>query len=153
MIQNQPPPLPPSTPARRFTDGVQACETSIRRGLHVKGDLAAASLELAGSLEGSVVAQSLCHVREEGRVSGRITAGDVLVEGEVQGRIIARGKVELRARARVRADIEATTVAIAEGSFFDGRIHMPSGLGSPGLAFQEKRQAQRSSTPDEPQLD
>ena len=48
----------------------------------------------------------------------------VLVEGELLGDIVARGKVELGASARVKANIRAQAIAIADGCYFDGQIHM-----------------------------
>lgn len=143
MFKKQPPPEPPL--ARRFTDA--ACyATSIGPGLRIKGELIGAeSVELEGSFEGSLAVQGLCHLHERARVSGRIAAGDVLVEGEVEGRIFARGKVELSATARVRAEIRAHAVAIAEGSFFDGRIRMDGAEAPvPHTSFREKRRARRA---------
>ncbi len=82
---------------------------------------------------------------------GTVTASDAVIEGELQGHLVVRGRVELRATAKVRADVTARTVAIADGCFFDGRIHM-TGSGAPGqpTSFREWRRPwrrRRATTP------
>ena len=70
-------------------------------------------------------------------MTGEVIAGDAVIDGEVQGRLTATGRLELRARARVLADVEAGTIAIAEGCFIEGRIHMRgSTTGSQPTSFE-----------------
>ncbi len=147
-----PPPPPPVEPAappmpetRRFSD-TRAPATSIPVGVHVKGEIAGAdSVELAGTLEGPLVTEGFCHLRDSGRLQGRLSAGDVRIEGELEGQIEARGKVELGARSRVKAEIRARGIAIADGCFFDGAIHVEGGEG--WVTFQEKRKPRPPSAP------
>jgi cytoskeletal protein CcmA (bactofilin family) len=139
--QALPAPDPAATPARRFTDALPAFPTAFGPGIQVRGALTGSdSLEVAGRFEGSIEVDGLCHVAEGACVLGPLTAGDAIIEGEVQGRVTVRGRVELRASARVRGDVEARTVALADGCFFDGRIHM-TGREGPAVptTFQEKR--------------
>jgi len=135
------PPDPP--PARRFTDKV-AQGTVLLAGLRVRGSIAGEdSVEIAGALEGDLQIGGLCQVREGARVAGNIRARQVLIEGEVQGRRIqARERLELRSQARVRADLEAGSVALAEGCQFNGRIQMSDAV-TGATTFKEKR-AKRS---------
>jgi cytoskeletal protein CcmA (bactofilin family) len=108
--------------------------------VHVKGEISGAdSVELAGTLEGPLVTEGFCHVRDGGRMQGRLSAGDVRIEGEVEGQIEARGKVELGARSHVKAEIRARGIAIADGASFDGAIHVEGG--EAWVTFQEKRKA------------
>jgi cytoskeletal protein CcmA (bactofilin family) len=127
-----------ATPAaRRFSDPHEPT-TSIPEGLSIRGEVTGAeSVELLGSLDGPLTTEGFCHVHEQGSLRGRLVAGDVLVEGELQGGIEAKGKVELGAKARVKADIRARAIAIADGCFFDGQIHMEGG--EEQVRFQEKR--------------
>jgi len=126
-----------SPAARRFSDPHEPT-TSVPEGLTIRGELTGAeSVELLGTLEGPLTTEGFCHVHETGRLRGRLVATDVLVEGELQGDIVAKGKVELRAAARVKADIRARAIAIADGCFFDGQIHMEGG--EEHVRFQEKR--------------
>ena len=73
-------------------------------------------------------------------------AGDAGIEGELQGPLTVSGKVELRSTARVRGSIQAGSVALAEGCYFEGHIHMEAGPDGGGpTSFQEKRRP-RSDT-------
>jgi cytoskeletal protein CcmA (bactofilin family) len=132
-----PPPEP--VPSRRFTDR-QDHATIILEGLQVEGDVEGQdSVEIAGALRGNVRIEGLCRVRERGRVVGSIRARQVLIEGEVEGPTIeARERLELRSRARVRADLDAGSVALADGCEFHGRIEMRGGA-SGATTFTEKR--------------
>jgi cytoskeletal protein CcmA (bactofilin family) len=107
-------------------------------GLTIRGELTGAeSVDLHGTLEGPLTTEGFCRIHESGCLRGRLAAMDVVVEGELLGDIVAQGKVELGARARVKADIRARAIAIAEGCFFDGQIHMEAGLEH--VRFREKR--------------
>ena len=136
------PTSPETPPARRFTDIDRSQVTSIGPGLRLEGDLDGAdTLELAGKVEGSISVEGMCHLHPTARVVGPVAAGDAVVEGEVKGPLTVRGKLELRASARVEGDITAGSVALADGCFFEGHIHMEGGGGSgQPTSFQEKRQ-------------
>ena len=113
----------------------------VGQGLQIKGELTGAqALELAGAFDGPVSVAGLCHLHESARVVGAVTAGHAVIEGELQGSLTVRGKVELRSTARVRGSIRAESVALAEGCFFEGHIHMEADSETSGpTSFQEKR--------------
>ncbi len=123
--------------ARRFSDPHEAT-TCVPEGLTIRGELSGAeSVELLGTLEGPLSTAGFCHIHECGSLRGHLSATDVIVEGELDGDIVARGKVELGAKARVKAVIRAHGIAIADGCYFDGQIHMEGG--EERVLFQEKR--------------
>jgi cytoskeletal protein CcmA (bactofilin family) len=123
--------------ARRFSDPHEFT-TSVPRRLTIRGELSGAeSVELLGTIEGPLSTAGFCHIHVGGSLRGSLTATDVIVEGELVGDIVARGKVELRASARVMADIRAHGIAIADGCYFDGQIHMEGD--EERVRFQEKR--------------
>jgi len=138
--KQEPPSAPPPepTPARRFTDRHEHA-TVILAGLRVEGDIEGDdSVEIGGALKGNVRIEGLCRVREKGRVEGSIRARQVLIEGEVEGKDVkARERLELRSHARVLANIEAASVALADGCEFHGSIRMSGGSGA--VTFTEKR--------------
>jgi cytoskeletal protein CcmA (bactofilin family) len=140
-MRRKTPPPSDDAPSRRFTDSAQGHLTVLRPGLRIKGELTGAEvLELAGSFEGPLSVTGLCHLHETARVVGAVTAGDAVIEGELQGPLTVRGKVELRSTARVRSTIRAESVALAEGCYFEGHIHMEAGSEADGpTSFQEKR--------------
>jgi cytoskeletal protein CcmA (bactofilin family) len=120
-------------PNRRFTDGTSVCATRLGR-LQIRGTLTSTeSVELGGTFEGPIDVEGLVRVTEGGHVTGTIRAQDAVIAGEVRGHVTVRGRLEMGAKARVLADVEAKTIAIAEGAFVAGRVAMPGGNSSPGL--------------------
>jgi cytoskeletal protein CcmA (bactofilin family) len=146
-MPNPPSPSPgPATPAvaptRRFTDSIEAASTVIGPRTRVRGELVAEGpVEVAGTIEGDCRVRGLCRVRAGGSVTGDVTAASLVVEGEVTGQTLEADKVEIGATARVRANVRAPRVAIAEGGFLEGHVHMDE-AGQPGepVRFTEKRQ-------------
>lgn len=139
-MRDKMPPLD-HAPSRRFTDSAQGPVTVLGPGLQIRGELTGAeTLELAGPFDGPLSVAGLCHLHETARVVGAVSAGDAVIEGELQGPLTVRGRVELRSTARVRSTIRAGSVALAEGCYFEGHIHMEESSESPGpTSFQEKR--------------
>ena len=128
----------PDSSSRRFTDQTSTSSTVIGKGIHVKGEITgSAPIEVWGSIEGKAGTEGLFWVREGGQVGGEIAATNIVVEGQVEGTISAKEKAELRSNCKVQGDLTAKTVAIAEGSFFEGRVHM--GGGGAQHTFKEKR--------------
>jgi len=125
---------------RRFTDQSNTSSTVIGKGIHVEGQITgSAPIEVWGSIEGKAGTEGLFWVREGGRVGGEIAATNIVVEGHVDGTISAKEKAELRSNCKVKGDVTAKSVAIAEGSFFEGKVQMGGGKG-PQMNFKEKRQ-------------
>ena len=126
---------------RRMTDASGEDATVIGRGIHVKGDVTGtAPIEVWGSIEGKAGSRDLLWVRQGGRVGGEIVAANVVVEGQVEGKIAAREKLEMRSTCRIKGDVYASALAIADGSFFEGEVHMQQGGEAPKqIRFQEKR--------------
>jgi cytoskeletal protein CcmA (bactofilin family) len=135
-------PAPEPQPERRFTDRLRTPATVIARGIRLTGELHGQdSVEIGGEVEGNIAIKGLCHMSPSGRLRGRVSATYLIVEGRVEGKMSARHHAELRATAHVEADVHAAGVAIAEGCFFDGRIHMQGSPGEVQQSFQEKRSA------------
>jgi len=121
-----------------MTDTEAVPGTVIGPGTWIKGTLSGGDpVDLAGALEGPSNVTGLYRVREGARVAGDIVATSLVVEGDVSGRTLAAQKIEIGASARVRANLRASVVAIAEGAFFDGQVHMQGGQGP--VPFKEKR--------------
>jgi cytoskeletal protein CcmA (bactofilin family) len=137
------PPEPP--PERRFTDGLERVETAIAPGIEILGDIEGAdSVEIAGQVLGNVSTRGLCRVREGGTLKGHLKAAYAVIEGRLEGKIAVRRKAELGHLAHVEANIRAQGVAMAEGCFFEGRVHMQGGKARGAHhSFQEKRRRPR----------
>jgi cytoskeletal protein CcmA (bactofilin family) len=140
-----PPSAPEVKPVRRLVDSAEGPTTVIGPGTRIRGQISGGdSVDLAGVLEGDSRISGLYRVRETARVAGDVTATSIVVDGEVAGRTLVAEKVEIGAGARVRANVRARVVAIAEGAFFDGQVHMEgrSGPAAP-TNFREKRKGRR----------
>ena len=125
---------------RRITDPSGEASTVIGKGIHVKGDITGtAPIEVWGSIEGKAGSRDLLWVRRGGKVGGEIVAANVVVEGQVDGKIAAKERLEMRSTCRIKGDVYATTLAIADGSFFEGEVHMKGGEAPRQIRFQEKR--------------
>jgi cytoskeletal protein CcmA (bactofilin family) len=119
-----------AAPNRRFTDGTSVCATRLGR-LQIRGTLTSTeSVELGGTFDGPIEVEGLVKVTDGGRVNGTIRAQDAAISGEVHGHVTVRGRLEMGATAHVLADVEAKTIAIAEGAFIAGRVAMPGGNGT-----------------------
>ena len=133
-------------PLRRFTDETERLETVISSETHLKGNLeTASSLELRGTIEGDCAIGGILWVRQGGGITGAITVEAAVLEGEVRGNIQAKERVELRSGSSLRGNIDAGSLAIAEGAFYKGKVKMTSPETSGPTTFQEKRKP----TPDD----
>ncbi|MCP4897405.1 MAG: polymer-forming cytoskeletal protein [bacterium] len=126
---------------RRFTDGTNEFDTVIGPEAEVKGEIRGhTNVQVWGTVEGTIDVDGLFWLRATGKVSDSVTATDMVIEGEITGSLTAGDKVDLRPTSRVAGDITAATLAVAEGSFFEGQISMPDGNGEAKVvSYQEKR--------------
>jgi cytoskeletal protein CcmA (bactofilin family) len=126
-----------SHPLRRFTDETGRLETVISPETHLKGNLeTASSVELRGTIEGDCAIGGILWVRQGGGITGAMTVEAAVLEGEVRGNIQA---VELRPGSSLRGNIDAGSLAIAEGAFYQGKVKMTNPETSGPITFQEKR--------------
>ncbi len=77
-----------------------------------------------GEMNGDVDVRASVHVGGTGRVKGTIKAQNVVVEGKVEGTLKAEDKIELINSANINADMECKHLAVADGAFFEGKVHM-----------------------------
>jgi cytoskeletal protein CcmA (bactofilin family) len=144
MAQDSQPPPPAPPPSRRFTDPhASEVATVIGAAIQIKGELSGDDPVLvAGTIEGPSIVTGLYRVEKGARVLGDVQAASIVVNGEVSGTTLAADKVEIGASARVQASVRARVVALAEGAFFDGQIHMEGGdPEGAAVSFKEKRKA------------
>lgn len=132
----------PKGQARRFTDSAGELDTVIGPDLRIKGEIEGKSnLELKGTLEGPCRIDGLFWQRPGATLIGELQATNVVLEGAVQGQVVATEKIELRSTCNVQGEIQARSVAIAEGGFFEGKVHMTAREGAAmPTTFRETRQ-------------
>lgn len=99
--------------------------TVIGRGIRLEGELTGSDpIEIWGELHGTAGTESRLRVAPGGKVVGELAAEAVVVEGRVDGRISAEKKVELQSACRVTGDLDAKTLGIEEGAYFEGNVKM-----------------------------
>lgn len=99
--------------------------TVIGKGIRIQGEITgSAPIEVWGDLDGTAGTEGILHVREGGKIHGEMAAREIVVEGEVDGRVIAETRADLRPSCKMKGELTAATVTMAEGAFFEGRIHM-----------------------------
>jgi cytoskeletal protein CcmA (bactofilin family) len=133
---------------RRFRESIAPAATVIGPGTRIVGALSGDDgVELSGSLEGDSDVSGHYTVREGASVVGNLKAAGLVVDGEVFAETLSAERIEIGASARVRGDIRGKFVAIAEGAFFDGQVHM-EGREAPAepTFFKERRKS--PSPPD-----
>jgi len=105
-----------------------------------KGEISGrAGVRVAGEVQGDIRCEGLAWVEETAKVKGNIFCAYIVLEGELEGNIGPALHVELRTKARMRGNIQTKLLAIADGSYFEGQINMPTPEAQPGR-FAEKRQ-------------
>jgi cytoskeletal protein CcmA (bactofilin family) len=77
-----------------------------------------------GEVNGDIDIRASVHVGGTGRIKGTIKAANVTVEGRVEGNIKAEDKIELMDNANITADMECKHLAVADGAFYEGKVHM-----------------------------
>lgn len=125
---------------RRIEDKAGPEESFLARGTKFIGDISGTEgVQVAGHLKGNIQSKGLAWIQRGGKIEGNISSRYTIIEGELNGNINSPEHVELRAEANVIGNIRTAKIAIAEGSFFQGEIHMPSKEDTP-IRFEEKRQ-------------
>lgn len=94
---------------RSFFDGTFRAEESVR---------------IRGTLQGEIESKRSIFVEEQAKVTAKVTASAVTVAGQVNGQIFCAGRVEIKPTGRVTGEINAGTLIMQEGAFFEGNLKM-----------------------------
>jgi cytoskeletal protein CcmA (bactofilin family) len=125
---------------RRIEDKVGPEESFVAPGTKFIGNISGTEgVRVSGHLKGNIQSKGLVWIQRGGKIDGNINGQYAIIEGELNGHINSPEHVELRTEAHVIGNIHTAKIAIAEGSFFRGEIHMPSKEDTP-IRFAEKRQ-------------
>jgi cytoskeletal protein CcmA (bactofilin family) len=126
---------------KRLEDRIEGDKSVITSSMHVKGTISGnESVCIAGRIEGDIQSDGLVWIEKGGNIKGDIDARHVIIEGKLNGNIKDAENVEIRTEAHISGNIQTQKIAMAEGSFFEGEIHMPR-KGDKPTSFVEKRQA------------
>lgn len=111
------------SPRPRPADLPAAGYSVLDASLVVTGDLESRGpIRIDGRLHGSVLGADLVIIGSAGTVHGDLAAREIVIAGTVEGNVRAIARIEVQAGANVVGDIEAATVAVAEGAQLSGRM-------------------------------
>ena len=98
---------------------------AVGRNVNVSGKLIFAEpVRIEGRFRGEVRSVELVVVGEEGMIEGKVFAPRLLIMGELRGDLIGCDRVVLGPRAKVFGNIETRNLAVAEGAYLEGDVHM-----------------------------
>ncbi len=125
---------------RRLEDRIQASFSVITSQSIIQGDIKSKDdLLISGQLEGNIKCSGLVRIGPEGRIKGSILSPFIIIEGRIKGNIKEAEQIEIRKTGQVHGDIFTKSLAMAEGSVFQGQINMTEKGGKP-TRFVEKRE-------------
>ncbi|HEY7063945.1 MAG TPA: polymer-forming cytoskeletal protein [Chloroflexota bacterium] len=114
-----PPPMPSPLPARESVETVVGKESSIQGTIHSEH-----SIRIQGAAQGEIESKHAVYVEEGARVSAKVTAAEITVSGSVDGQIFSTGRVEIKPTGHVTGEINAASLIMQEGAYFDGQMKM-----------------------------
>jgi cytoskeletal protein CcmA (bactofilin family) len=98
---------------------------AVGRNINVSGKLIFHEpVRIEGRFRGEVRSIDLVVVGEEGMVEGKLCAPRLLIMGELRGDIVGCDRVVLGPRARCYGNIEARSLHVSEGAYFEGNVRM-----------------------------
>jgi cytoskeletal protein CcmA (bactofilin family) len=94
--------------------------------LFIKGDITAHEpLMIAGRVDGTIhVTGHIVTVERGARIDADISAAGIVVAGEVNGTLAADTRIHLQPSAEVEGDLSAPRIAVDEGAFVQGKLHV-----------------------------
>lgn len=116
---------------RTTVDGVFKSESSIR---------------VKGTVQGEIESRNEILIEESASVSAKVTATTITVAGQVDGQIFCNGRLEIRPTGRVTGEINAGTLVMQEGAFFEGQLHMGRSAAAPKAGEPKAGEAKPTET-------
>jgi len=105
--------------------GTAESATHIAPGARFQGELKVnGSVQVFGSIDGSVAAQGDVEVGAEGSLKADLSGRNITIAGTVKGKIFAQERVLLVQGSHVEGDIHAQSLKIEDGVFFQGNCVM-----------------------------
>ncbi|MBD3413636.1 MAG: hypothetical protein GF421_04290 [Candidatus Aminicenantes bacterium] len=125
---------------RRLEDQVQSSCSVIASQSFVQGNVKSQDdLLISGRLKGDIQCRGMVRLGQDGEVQGDIQSRFAIIEGELNGDIKDAEQVEIRKTGNIQGNIFTKSLAMAEGSVFQGKIKMADKGGKP-THFKEKRE-------------
>jgi cytoskeletal protein CcmA (bactofilin family) len=114
-----PPPMPTPVAAREPVETVVGKESSIQGTIRSEH-----SIRIQGAAQGEIESKHAVYVEEGATVNAKVTASEITVSGSVDGQIFSTGRVEIKPTGHVTGEINAASLVMQEGAYFDGQMKM-----------------------------
>jgi cytoskeletal protein CcmA (bactofilin family) len=85
------------------------------------------AIRILGAVDGEIISSQSIAIEESAQVKAKMTGETITVAGEVTGEIQCVGRVEILPSGRVHGEIQAGTLVMQEGAFFEGNLKMGTG--------------------------
>jgi cytoskeletal protein CcmA (bactofilin family) len=85
------------------------------------------AIRILGAVDGEIISSQSISIEESAQVKAKLTGETITVAGEVTGEIQCAGRVEILPSGRVHGEIQAGTLVMQEGAFFEGNLKMGAG--------------------------
>jgi cytoskeletal protein CcmA (bactofilin family) len=95
------------------------------------------SVRILGSVDGEIISSQAVMIEEQARVKAKVSAEAITVAGEVTGELHCAGRVEILPTGRVHGEIQAGTLVMQEGAFFEGNLKMGAAIDTPSSPASE----------------
>ena len=116
---------PAADPAQTAVAAAAQSSACIERGMEISGRLVVEKpLRIEGEFRGEIESASSVLVTEAGTVEAPIRARSVEIFGAVVGDVTAAREVVIHATGRLHGDVDAPSLTIERGAFFNGRTRM-----------------------------
>ena len=132
--------------------GIGALTAFIDQGSEFSGKLSFKdTVRIDGRFEGEISSDNTLIIGETGQINASIDSEIVIVSGTVEGDITARRQITLHKTAHVTGNIQTAMIAVEEGAYLSGQVHMSSmrEKGKPEqLAQKPEKQEKPGGTPN-----
>lgn len=130
--------------------GIGALTAFIDQGSEFSGKLSFKdTVRIDGRFEGEISSDNTLIVGETGEIAATIESEIVIVSGTVEGDITARRQITLHKTARVTGNIQTAMLAVEEGAYLSGQIHM-SGMRENGKPEKLPAKTEKTEKTDKP---
>ena len=82
------------------------------------------NLRIEGEVKGEVQCEGTLNIAEGARVAAKVVAANIIVAGSLTGDIVCRQRLQILPSGRVSGTVTTTSLAIQEGAFYEGELHM-----------------------------
>jgi cytoskeletal protein CcmA (bactofilin family) len=96
------------------------------------------AIRILGAVDGEIISSQSIAIEESAQVKAKVTGETITVAGEVTGEIVCVGRVEILPSGRVHGEIQAGTLVMQEGAFFEGNLKMGTGSATADSAAESE---------------